>query len=90
MPRSVQEIFDDSKRSGSVKRFHSQFVCLEEGVVFEEGKLCTFPYVVGRYRTCLNDVYGKSPAMEALPAIRRLNEITNELAQFALFNRQRL
>ncbi|KQC48673.1 phage tail protein [Candidatus Liberibacter solanacearum] len=78
-PRSLAE----KKKDKGNKNFHSQFVCIDENLFFEEKQIATLPYIVGRYRVRADEIYGKSPAMEALPAIRRLNEISNELAQYA-------
>ncbi|KQC48734.1 phage tail protein [Candidatus Liberibacter solanacearum] len=78
-PKSLSE----KKKDKGNKNFHSQFVCIDENVFFEEKQITTLPYIIGRYRVRADEIYGKSPAMEALPAIRRLNEISNELAQYA-------
>jgi len=40
----------------------------------EEGGFNVFPYAVSRYEQGLNEVYGRSPAMDSLPAIKTLNE----------------
>lgn len=77
-PKSLAE----KKKDRGNKNFHSQFICVDENRFFEEKQSATLPYVVGRYRVRADEIYGKSPAMEALPTIRRLNETVNELAQF--------
>lgn len=82
-PKSIAERRSDSRKGQRNKNFHSQFLSVDENRFFEEKQLNTLPYVVGRFRVRADEIYGKSPAMEALPAIRRLNEISNELAQFA-------
>ncbi|ONI58604.1 phage tail protein, partial [Candidatus Liberibacter solanacearum] len=78
-PKSIAE----KKKDRGNKNFYSQFICVDENRFFEEKELRTLPYIVGRYRVRADEIYGKSPAMEALPAIRRLNEISNELAQYS-------
>ncbi|AHA28018.1 portal protein [Candidatus Liberibacter americanus] len=82
-PKSIKERRDDGKNGYSFKNFHSKYVCVEEKRFFEEKQIATLGYVVGRFRTRADEIYGKSPALEALPAIRRLNEISSELAQYA-------
>lgn len=41
---------------------------------FKEGGYRTFPYAVSRYFQCANETYGRSPAMDVLPALKTLNE----------------
>ncbi|MGZ9594994.1 MAG: portal protein [Candidatus Liberibacter asiaticus] len=77
-PKSLTE----KKKDKGNKGFHSKFVSVDENRFFEEKQIATFPYIVGRYRVRADEIYGRSPAMEALPTIRRLNETVNELAQF--------
>jgi len=45
----------------------------EHGIV-REGGYNTFPYAVSRYVQIPGEIFGRSPAMEALPAIKTLNE----------------
>ena len=42
--------------------------------MLEEGGYNSFPYAVSRYEQAPNEVYGRSPAMDVLPAIKTLNE----------------
>ncbi|PTL86014.1 MAG: phage tail protein [Candidatus Liberibacter europaeus] len=76
------------KGIGRSKGFHSKFVCTDESRFLEEKELSTLPYAIGRYSVRADEIYGKSPAMEALPAIRRLNEIQTELAKFSILSIQ--
>ncbi|ONI59081.1 phage tail protein [Candidatus Liberibacter solanacearum] len=78
-PKTVAE----RKKGQGKKSFHSQFICVDEKRFFEEKQIATLPYIVGRYRVRAGEIYGKSPAMEALPTIRRLNETVSELSQYA-------
>lgn len=57
------------------KRFSSIYVLEEEKVVLAEGGYSTFPYAVCRGSTAANEVYGRSPAMLALPNIKMLGEM---------------
>lgn len=54
--------------------FVSYYVSVEDQVLIEEGGYRTFPYAISRYEQSLNEIYGRSPAMEVLPAIKTLNE----------------
>lgn len=54
--------------------FASYYVSLEGKALLSEGGYTTFPYAVSRYEQVSGEVYGRSPAMEVLPAIKTLNE----------------
>jgi len=56
------------------KRWGSYYVLLEGHVLLSEGGFDTFPYPISRYVTGPGEIYGRSPAMMALPAIKVLNE----------------
>jgi hypothetical protein len=54
---------------------HASYYCtLDEPVILEEGGYNTFPYAISRYVTAPGETYGRSPAMQALPDIKILNE----------------
>jgi hypothetical protein len=42
--------------------------------LLDEGGYATFPYATARYRTAPGELYGRSPAMAVLPALRVLNQ----------------
>lgn len=53
----------------------SYYVLHGEGnPMLEEGGYNSFPYAVSRYEQAPNEIYGRSPAMDSLPAIKTLNE----------------
>lgn len=52
----------------------SYYVSCDGQVVLEEGGYNTFPYAISRYEQAPGEVYGRSPAMDVLPAIKTLNE----------------
>lgn len=54
--------------------FASWYVSLESRKICAKGGYRTFPYSVSRYRQASFEVYGRSPAMDVLPAIKTLNE----------------
>lgn len=54
--------------------FASYYVLVEGKVVLEEGGYRTFPVPTARYLTAPGEIYGRSPAMMVLPAIKVLNE----------------
>lgn len=57
--------------------FESYYVNFDGGDkrVMQESGYNTFPYAIGRYVQASGEVYGRSPAMQALPAIRTLQEM---------------
>lgn len=66
--RDVQRL--DSKN----KPFASYYVSEEGKRLLSEGGYDSFPYAISRYVKVPGEVYGRSPAMEVLPAIKVLNE----------------
>lgn len=54
--------------------YKSCYVIIDGKVLVEESGYDTFPYTPSRYEQAPNEVYGRSPAMEVLPAIKTLNE----------------
>ncbi len=54
--------------------FASYYVCVLGQSVVKQGGYNTFPYAISRYTQSVNEVYGRSPAMDVLPAIKTLNE----------------
>lgn len=54
--------------------WQSHYICKQGAVHIEEGGYNTFPYTPSRYEQAPNEVYGRSPAMDVLPAIKTLNE----------------
>lgn len=54
--------------------FGSYYVSMLGNHLLSEGGYNTFPYAISRYEQSENEVYGRSPAMEVLPAVKTLNE----------------
>lgn len=67
--------YDPVRFDRNGKKFYSAYVIEGESVVLEESGYDTFPYVVCRSATGPNEVYGRSPAMLALPNIKMLGEM---------------
>lgn len=55
--------------------FASVYILPDEKHQIEEGGYHEFPYMIGRYVVSTNEVYGRSPAMSALPDIKAINEM---------------
>ena len=54
--------------------YSSYYLSMAGNKIIEEGGYNTFPYAISRYEQAPGEVYGRSPAMEVLPAIKTLNE----------------
>lgn len=54
--------------------FYSCYVAFEDRSIISEGGFRAFPFAVPRYETSPRECYGRSPAMNVLPAIKTLNE----------------
>ena len=55
------------------KKFHSVYVHEDSGSVLSENGFAEFPFAVPRYLKSSNEIYGRSPAMNALPDVKMLN-----------------
>lgn len=54
--------------------FCSYYISKEGRVLVEEGGYTSFPYQVTRYEQAPGELFGRSPAMDVLPAMKTLNE----------------
>lgn len=71
MPRSD---YDPGRMDYKGMEFGSYYIAYDEKVLLEEGGFTSFPYSISRYMQCPGEVYGRSPAMDVLPAVKTLNE----------------
>ena len=68
--------FDPTRADARGKPFGSYYIALREKVFVDKpGGYNTFPYSISRYVTAPDEVYGRGPAMCALPDIKMLNEM---------------
>lgn len=74
--------YDPSRIDAKGKPFFSRYVCIESETLLNEGGYNTFPLPISRYEQAPGEVYGRSPAMMVLPALKTLN------AQKATFLKQ--
>jgi hypothetical protein len=71
-----REDFDSRRADARGKPFASYYIDLEsKQLVTPEGGFNSFPYSISRYVTAPDEIYGRSPAMMALPDIKMLNEM---------------
>jgi hypothetical protein len=71
-----REDYDSTRADAQGKPYGSYYIALADKVmVTPEGGFTSFPYSISRYVTAPDEVYGRSPAMTALPDIKMLNEM---------------
>jgi hypothetical protein len=66
--------YDPTRKDVKGMRFASCYVAVEDPEIVKELGFHNFPYSISRYTLAPGDIYGWSPAMMALPAIKTLNE----------------
>lgn len=71
MPR---EDYDPNRLDYKGMKYASYYVMKEDKKLMKEGGYNVFPYSISRYTQTSGEIYGRSPAMEVLPAIKTLNE----------------
>jgi len=67
-------VMPDKNRDTNYK-FASYHLLAETGEMIHVGGFKSFPYVISRWVTAPNEVYGRSPAMTVLSEIKMLNQI---------------
>jgi hypothetical protein len=69
-----REEVDISKKDYRGMNYASYYIAVDGPVLLSEGGYNTFPYAISRYEQSPGETYGRSPAMDVLPAIKTLNE----------------
>lgn len=69
-----REDYDPNRGDHKGKVYASYYVSITGKKLLEEGGYNVFPYAISRYEQVPGEVYGRSPAMDVLPAIKTLNE----------------
>jgi hypothetical protein len=65
--------FDPERLDEKGKEFGSWHVILDDKKVIQEGGFSTFPAPTARFDVAANEIYGRGPAMQVLPAMKTLN-----------------
>ena len=68
--------FNPNKRDKANMPFESVYIEYKNGNELSVGGFREFPFVVPRYLKASNEIYGRSPAMTALPDVKMLNEMS--------------
>ena len=72
MPNEMGGIYENNTNMP----FTSCYVHKDTGFMLRESGFKDFPYVVPRYLKASNEIYGRSPAMNALPDVKMLNTMS--------------
>lgn len=74
---------DGKRRDYKGMDFWSCYIAFEDRQAISEGGYRVFPFAVPRYETAPRECYGRSPAINCLPAIKLLNEQKKTLLRAA-------
>ncbi len=69
-----REDYDPDRLDFRGMEIESCYVSVEGQKLIDEGGYNKFPYAISRYKQGPGEIYGRSPAMDALPSIKTLNE----------------
>lgn len=69
-----QAVFPD--KEDEYQGYKRVVVCTDESRILDTGYHRVMPYIIGRYEASNDSPFGYSPTYKALPAIRRLNELS--------------
>lgn len=64
-------------------RYSSVYISIRDKMPIASGGYRTFPYICSRYERAPNEIYGRSPAMQVLPDIKMLNEMSKTMIEAA-------
>ena len=67
--------FNPTKKDKENMEFESVYVEYKNGNELSVGGFVEFPFVVPRYLKASHEIYGRSPAMTAIPDVKMLNEM---------------
>jgi hypothetical protein len=67
--------YDPDRIDAAAMPYHSCHVAEDGAMLMDEGGYTSFPYAISRYEQSDGEIYGRSPAMEVLPAVKTLNEM---------------
>lgn len=70
------------------KKFASIYVLSDTGDIVQTGSFAEFPSVVWRWRKSSSEVYGRSPSIDAMRDIKKLNQMAKSMLTAAQFSAQ--
>jgi len=78
-----RRVRDYDRKDAKNKAFESLYFEWETSHLLKEGGVDEFPYLVPRWQKLANEIYGRSPAMTALPDIKMLQQMSLSLIKAA-------
>lgn len=78
-----REDYDPNRKDYRGMKWESLDISITGQALLSESGYRSFPYAISRYTQSLNEVYGRSPAMDVLPTIKTLNEAKKALLKQA-------
>ena len=75
--------FDPKKQDKENMKFESVYLDADSGDELSVSGFREFPFVVPRYLKASHEIYGRSPAMTALPDVKMLNEMSKTIIKSA-------
>lgn len=79
-PRTDRDV---TSLSSNNKRFASIYLDRSSGEILREGGYDDFPYIVGRWSTNSDEVYGRGPAHDAIVKIKRANAMAKDFLTYS-------
>ena len=79
----IHAVYRDEDTKVKKLPFVSQYVLREDRKTLQEGKFRRFPYLISRWSKTSGEVYGRSPAMTALPEQKTLNVMAKTMLKGA-------
>ena len=74
---------DEARKLPQGMQFSSLYVCKASKTVLDDSGYYTFPYPISRDITSAGEIYGRSPAVWALPDIKMMNEMNRSIMRAA-------
>ena len=78
-----REDFNPKKQDKENMKFESVYLDADSGDELSVSGFREFPFVVPRYLKASHEIYGRSPAMTALPDVKMLNEMSKTIIKSA-------
>jgi len=78
-----REDFNPKKQDKENMKFESVYLDADSGEELSVSGFREFPFVVPRYLKASHEIYGRSPAMTALPDVKMLNEMSKTIIKSA-------
>lgn len=79
----VHSVYKEELTEKSKMPYLSRYILKEDKLELSEGRFKRFPYLVSRWTKVSGEVYGRSPAMNALPDAKSLNMMSKIILQGA-------